>query len=92
MTLLQRTWVVSPVCGSNVLSKYTEDNYTKFDIPLRYNSSRISDYVSLHVYQFIGDRFRLGMVSTSHWSLFSSSIHFAIYLFNTDVGIYISAT
>lgn len=84
--------MVGPICGSNMFNKYTEDNYIKFDVPLRYNSNRISDYVSLHVYQFIGDRFCLGVVSTIHWSLFSTSIHFAVYLLNTDIRIYISAT
>jgi len=84
--------MVGLVCGSNVLSKYIKDNYTKFDISLRYNCSRVSYYIGFHVYQFISDRFRLGMVSTSHRSLFSASLPFAVYLFNADIRISISAT
>lgn len=84
--------MVGLVCGSNMLSKYIKDGYTKFDVPLRHNCSRVSDYVGLYVYQFIGDWFRLGVVSTSRWSLFSTSFRFAVYLFDTDIGIFISAT
>ena len=84
--------MVGLVYGSNMLSKYIKNNYTKLDIPLRYNCSRVSDYVSFYVYQSIGDWFRLGVVSTSRWSLFSTSLCFAVYLFNTDIGIFISAT
>lgn len=84
--------MVGLVCSSNMFSKYIKDNYIKFDVPLRYNSSRVSNYVSVHVYQFIGDWFRLGVVSTNYRSLFSTSSRFAVYLFDTDVRIYISAT
>lgn len=75
------------VCSSVMLSQHIKNYYIKFQLPVRYNSSRISNHIGLHVHQFAGDRFRLGMVSTGDRSLSSIGISFAVYLLDTVIRI-----
>lgn len=83
--------MVGAVRSSDMSSEHIEDHHSELDLPLRYNSGRISDHVGLHVHQLAGDRLRLGVVSADDRPLFSAGFRLAVRLLDIDIQIFVSA-